>query len=84
MNIETITRNLAKLDALLELELQEMTQFLKSRKTRLDQILDALADTPEEAEDLLSNADYELLMVAKALTRLDTNLPPYVSNRIKE
>ena len=81
MTYEFISRNLAKLDSLLELELQEMTEFLKNRRSRLDNILELLEEVPEEAEEALANSQYELLLASRVLSRLLHDLPPYSSNK---
>jgi hypothetical protein len=73
---------LLQLEQIIELELQEMKQFLPNRFVRLQNAINALQtlDASLNLEDL-EDSEYNALITSIFLSSLLKDLPPYVSNK---
>jgi hypothetical protein len=73
---------LLQLEQIIELELQEMRQFLPNRFVRLQNAINTLqtVDVSLDIEALEDN-EYNTLITSNFLATLLKDLPPYVSNK---
>jgi hypothetical protein len=73
---------LLQLEQIIELELQEMKQFLPNRFVRLQNTINTLQtmDMSLDLEDL-EDSEYNALITSIFLATLLKDLPPYVSNK---
>jgi hypothetical protein len=74
---------LLQVEQIIELELQEMRQFLPNRFARLQNAISTVQAIymSEEDEEYLEDAEYEIVMTSQFLSGLLEDLPPYVSNK---
>ena len=83
MNKEVL-KAFTHLEMILELELQEMKEYLGNRFSRIKQNIQLIRDNEPLEVDNMTDEKYEMYMVCQVLDRLIDNLKPYVSNRAKE
>ena len=83
MNKEVL-KAFTHLEMILELELQEMKEYLGNRFSRIKQNIQLIRDNEPLEVDNMTDDQYEMYMVCQVLDRLIDNLKPYVSNRAKE
>ena len=83
MNKEVL-KAFTHLEMILELELQEMKEYLGNRFSRIKQNIQLIRDNEPLEVDNMTDEQYEMYMVCQVLDRLIDNLKPYVSNRAKE
>ena len=83
MNKEVL-KAFTHLEMILELELQEMKEYLGNRFSRIKQNIQLIRDNEPLEVDSMTDDQYEMYMVCQVLDRLIDNLKPYVSNKSKE
>lgn len=83
-NLRKLTKGLIQLELILQLELQEMREYLKSRfKRTTDTLNDIHLTFDQELVEQLSDDELDLLGAANVLSKLLVDLPPYISNKDK-
>ena len=83
-DLRKLTKGLIQLELILQLELQEMREYLKSRfKRTTDTLNDIHLAFEQDLVDQLSDDELDLLGTANVLSKLLVDLPPYVSNKDK-
>lgn len=83
-DLRKLTKGLIQLELILQLELQEMREYLKSRfKRTTDTLNDIHLTFDQELVDQLSDDELDLLGTANVLSKLLVDLPPYISNKDK-
>lgn len=83
-DLRKLTKGLIQLELILQLELQEMREYLKSRfKRTTDTLNDIHLAFDQELVDQLSDDELDLLGTANVLSKLLVDLPPYISNKDK-
>ncbi len=83
-DLRKLTKGLIQLELVLQLELQEMREYLKNRfKRTTDTLNDIHLAFDQELVDQLSDDELDLLGTANVLSKLLVDLPPYVSNKDK-
>lgn len=83
-DLRKLTKGLIQLELILQLELQEMREYLKNRfKRTTDTLNDVHLAFDQDLVDHLSDDELDLLGTANVLSKLITDLPPYVSNKDK-
>ena len=83
-DLRKLTKGLIQLELILQLELQEMREYLKNRfKRTTDTLNDIHLAFDQELVDQLSYDELDLLGTANVLSKLLVDLPPYVSNKDK-
>ena len=83
-DLRKLTKGLIQLELILQLELQEMREYLKSRFKRTTETLNDIHLTfDQELVDQLSDDELDLLGTANVLSKLLVDLPPYISNKDK-
>ena len=80
MNKEVL-KAFTHLEMILELELQEMKEYLGNRFSRIKQNIQLIRDNEPLEVDSMTDDQYEMYMVCQVLDRLIDNLKPYVSNK---
>lgn len=83
-DLRKLTKGLIQLELILQLELQEMREYLKNRfKRTTDTLNDIHLAFDPELVDKLSDDELDLLGTANVLSKLLVDLPPYISNKDK-
>lgn len=83
-DLRKLTKGLIQLELILQLELQEMREYLKNRfKRTTDTLNDIHLTFDQELVEQLSDDELDLLGTANVLSKLLVNLPPYISNKDK-
>lgn len=83
-DLRKLTKGLIQLELILQLELQEMREYLKNRfKRTTDTLNDIHLAFDQELVDKLSDDELDLLGTANVLSKLLVDLPPYISNKDK-
>ena len=83
-DLRKLTKGLIQLELILQLELQEMREYLKSRfKRTTDTLNDIHLTFNQELVEQLSDDEVDLLGTANVLSKLLVDLPPYISNKDK-
>lgn len=83
-DLRKLTKGLIQLELILQLELQEMREYLKSRfKRTTDTLNDIHLTFDQELVDQLSDDELDLLGTANVLSKLLVDLPQYISNKDK-
>lgn len=83
-DLRKLTKGLIQLELILQLELQEMREYLKNRfKRTTDTLNDIHLAFDQELVDELSDDELDLLGTANVLSKLLVDLPPYISNKDK-
>jgi hypothetical protein len=83
-DLRKLTKGLIQLELILQLELQEMREYLKSRfKRTTDTLNDIHLTFDQELVEQLSDDELDLLGTANVLSKLLVDLPPYISNKDK-
>lgn len=83
-DLRKLTKGLIQLELILQLELQEMREYLKSRfKRTTDTLNDIHLTFDQELVDQLSDDELDLIGTANVLSKLLVDLPPYISNKDK-
>jgi hypothetical protein len=73
---------LLQLEQIIELELQEMRQFLPNRFVRLQNAINTLQTVDMSLDiEALEDNEYNALITSAFLAALLKDLPPYVSNK---
>jgi hypothetical protein len=73
---------LLQLEQIIELELQEMRQFLPNRFVRLQNAINTLQTVDMSLDiEALEDNEYNALITSTFLAALLKDLPPYVSNK---